>query len=385
MANLKVNFAGVEFKNPLILASAATGHDGEALRIAGEHGIGGVIPKTIGAYGEWVQHPRNGRMYVYRVGGKAVGMMDLELFTTKPIEDWLIRDLQIAKTSGAIMQCSILAVPNPQETAGLAKKLQNTGCVDLFEINVSCPMPAKDVGQNIGTSAEKVTAQVKAVKAVSAHPVLVKLTPNVTNIVDIALAAQSAGADGITIGNSLKGFAGIDIETGRPYQRAYGGYGGPAIKPVIMRMVTELARAINIPISAVGGVSSCQDLVEYIMAGATTVQFASAILWNGYGIIEKIIADLEKWMEKRGYQSFEEIRGCALKYITTTEELAKEDALHAVIDNRKCVACGMCEKVCMYRAISNQEGVYVTIPEKCDGCGMCTQFCSKEAIVLEAR
>ena len=268
MANLSVDFAGVRFRNPLILASAAPGHDGQALRIAGEHGIGGVIPKTIGSFGEWVQHPRNGRMYVYRVGGKPVGMMDLELFTTKPVEDWLERDMACAKAGGAVMQCSILAFPDPSETAELAKKLQTTGLIDLFEINVSCPMPAKDVGQNIGTNAEKVAEQVRAVKAVANCPVVIKLTPNVTDIAAIGRAAQAAGADGITIGNSLKGFAGIDIETGKPYQRAYCGYGGPGVKPVIMRMVTELARALDIPISAAGGVSSYRDLVEYVMAGA---------------------------------------------------------------------------------------------------------------------
>lgn len=383
MANLSVNFAGVQFRNPLILASAAPGHDGEALRIAGAYGIGGVIPKTIGSFGEWVQHPRNGRMYVYRVGGKPVGMMDLELFTTKPIEDWLEHDMAHAKSGGAVLQCSILAFPDPAETAALAEKLQATGQVDLFEINVSCPMPAKDVGQNIGTNAEKVAEQVRAVKAVAKCPVVIKLTPNVTDIVEIGKAAQEAGADGITIGNSLKGFAGIDIETGKPYQRAYCGYGGPGIKPIIMRMVTELARALDIPISAAGGISSYRDLVEYIMAGATTVQFATAVLWNGYEIIEKILGDLNAWMDEKGYQTLDEIRGCALKYITTTEELAREAPLHAVINKDACVACGKCQKVCMYRAISKVGEHYQADASLCDGCGMCTQFCAKNAITLE--
>lgn len=382
MANLSVDFAGVRFRNPLILASAAPGHDGQALRIAGEHGIGGVIPKTIGSFGEWVQHPRNGRMYVYRVGGKPVGMMDLELFTTKPIEDWLERDMACAKAGGAVMQCSILAFPNPSETAELAKKLQTTGMIDLFEINVSCPMPAKDVGQNIGTNAEKVAEQVHAVKAVANCPVVIKLTPNVTDIVAIGRAAQEAGADGITIGNSLKGFAGIDIETGKPYQRVYCGYGGPGVKPVIMRMVTELARALDIPISAAGGVSSYQDLVEYVMAGATTVQSTTAVLWNGYEIIDKILSDLNAWMDEKGYGSLDEFRGCALKYITTTEELAREDPLHAAIDKKLCVGCGKCQKVCMYRAVSKDGEQYRVDAALCDGCGMCTQFCAKQAITL---
>lgn len=147
-------------------------------------------------------------------------------------------------------------------------------------------------------------------------------------------------------------------------------------------MVTELARALDIPISAAGGVSSYQDLVEYVMAGATTVQSTTAVLWNGYEIIDKILSDLNAWMDEKGYGSLDEFRGCALKYITTTEELAREDPLHAAIDKKLCVGCGKCQKVCMYRAVSKGGEQYRVDAALCDGCGMCTQFCAKQAITL---
>lgn len=374
MLNLTVDYCGVTYRNPLILASATPGWCGEGMKKAALMGIGGVVPKTLGPIGDWVDHPRNGRMRVYRVNQTPVGMMDLELFTTKNKDEWIDRDLALAKEGGAVMHISILAMPDPNDTAGFAKEIEETGMADLLEINVSCPMPADSVGMHIGKNPELVYKQVKSVKSVTNIPVTIKLTPMVTDIVEIAQAARDAGADGISIGNSLRGFAGVDIETGKPYQRAFCGYGGPAVKPVIMAMIAEVASRIDIPISAIGGVSSYKDVVEYIMCGATTVQLATAVLWNGYEIIAKIVKDLEEWMNLKGYQSFEEIRGIALPYLTTTEKLAKEPFQTARIDNSKCINCGRCQKVCMYEAISMGKNGYGVNQTKCDGCGLCTQF-----------
>lgn len=383
MSHLKVDYCGVTYRNPLILASATPGWCGDGMKKAALMGIGGVVPKTLGPIGDWVDHPRNGRMKVYRVNQTPVGMMDLELFTTKSKNEWINKDLALAKEGGAVMHISILAMPDPNDTAGFAKEIEETGMADLLEINVSCPMPADSVGMHIGKNPELVYKQVKAVKSVTNIPVTIKLTPMVTDIVEIAQAAKDAGADGISIGNSLRGFAGVDIETGKPYQRAFCGYGGPAVKPVIMAMIAEVASKIDIPISAIGGVSSYKDVVEYIMCGATTVQLATAVLWNGYEIIAKIVKDLEVWMNLKGYQSFEEIRGIALPYLTTTEKLAKEPFQTAHIDNSKCVNCGRCQKVCMYEAISMGKNGHEVNQAKCDGCGLCTQFCPKEAIALQ--
>lgn len=383
MTDMRVNYCGVTYRNPLILASATPGWCGEGMKKAALMGIGGVVPKTLGPVGDWVDHPRNGRMRVYRVNQTPVGMMDLELFTTKSKEEWIDRDLVLAKEGGAVMHISILAMPDPNATARFAREIEATGMADLLEINVSCPMPADSVGMHIGKNPELVYQQVKAVKNVTNIPVTIKLTPMVTDIIEIAQAAKDAGADGISIGNSLRGFAGVDIDTGKPYQRAYCGYGGPAVKPVIMAMIAEVASKIDIPISAIGGVSSYKDVVEYIMCGATTVQLATAVLWNGYEIISKIVKDLENWMNSKGYHSFEEIRGIALPHITTTEQLAKEPFLAAKIDPDTCVNCGRCQKVCMYEAISMNGKACEVNKDKCDGCGLCTQFCPKEAINLQ--
>ena len=300
MADLSVNYCGVRYKNPLILASATPGSDGEGMRLR-VAGFGGVIPKTIGPKQDWAAHPRNGRIFLHKYNNRPIGMVNLELFTTKTREEWVTKDLEIAKQAGAVMHVSLLAMPDPEDTARLVEELQSTGMVDIFELNVSCPMPASTVGMHIGKSPERTYAQVKAGKGASKLPFTVKMTPNVSDLVEIAQAAKEAGADGITISNSVRSFAGVDIETGRPYLNAYGGYTGPAIRPIIMRHVSEVASNVDIPISAVGGITSFREVIEYIMLGATTVQICSAVMWNGYDIVRKILKDLDDWMDNHGY------------------------------------------------------------------------------------
>lgn len=382
MANLEVNYCGVKYRNPLVLASATPGWDGEAMKTAALAGIGGVIPKTIGPQQDWSAHPCNGRFHLHRYNNKPIGQINLELFTTMKRSEWVNRELKIAREGGAVVQCSILAMPEPEETAKLVEEIQATGMADILELNVSCPMPASTVGMHIGKSAERTFKQVKAGKSAAKIPFTVKMTPNVTDMVEIATAAKEAGADGLTISNSIRSFAGVDIDTGKPLLRAYGGYTGPAIKPIIMRHLTEVARNVDIPISAVGGVNSYKEVIEYIMCGATTVQLCTAIMWNGYDVITKIVSDLDRWMDEKGYKSFDEIRGICLDEITTVEELAKMPALHANIDRNKCTNCGLCERVCMYRAISEDDGARAVNTSMCDGCGACQQHCPFGAATL---
>ena len=383
MASLAVTYCGVTYRNPLVLDSDSPGWDGEGMRLAAEAGAGGVIPKTIGPQREWAAHPRNGRFFMHRYQNRPLGQVNLELFTTMTRDAWTSRELAIAKQGGAVMHISILAMPAPEETARLVEEIQSTGMADLLELNVSCPMPASTVGMHIGKSVELTYAQVKAAKQAAKIPLTVKLTPNVTDMVEIAQAAKEAGADGLTIGNGIRSFAGVNIETRKPHLCAYGGYTGPAVKPIMMRHLSEVAQNVDIPISAVGGVNNYADVIEYIMLGATTVQVCTAVIWNGYEIITQIINDLHDWMDRKGYESFDQIRGIALKEITTVEEVAMRPARHAVINRERCTNCGLCQKVCMYRAMSEKWGARWADPKQCDGCGVCQQMCPSKAIVLE--
>lgn len=386
MADLSVNFGGLKLSNPIILASATPGWDGEHLARAGENGAGAVIPKTIGPPQEWAQHPRCGRLRLIRAGGRPFGMVNLELFTTKSKEEWINGGLLRARRGGAKVIASILAMPDPDETGVLAREVEATGAADMLELNVSCPMPAATVGMHIGKNPSLTARQVRAVKAASSLPLTIKLTPNVSDLIDVAGAAVGAGANAISISNSIRSFAGVDVETGRPYLPAFGGYTGPAIKPVIQRLIIEVLKSgIKVPVSAVGGVTTWQDAVEYLMIGATAVQVATVVMWEGYGRLGKIVRGIEEFMERKGYRSIEDFRGMTLPHVTTVEQYAKLPPKFAEVDAALCNGCGICERVCSYDAIvcPDKKAVAVPFQDKCDGCGLCAEWCPKGAIILK--
>jgi dihydropyrimidine dehydrogenase (NAD+) subunit PreA len=383
MADLKVTFAGLELKNPLMLASATPGWDGQRLKCAGQAGFGAVISKTISPRDAWLEHPRNGRMVLYRVGNRPVGMINMELFTTQPKDEWFEKEFSIAKEGGAKICASILAMPDPEITAEIVEEVQETGLVDFFEMNVSCPMPSKGVGMHIGKNAKTLYEQIKAVKSVAKIPVMAKFTPGVSDIVETANAAVEGGVDAIAISNTVRSFAGVDVETGRPVLRSFGGYSGPAIKPITMALLAETARSVDIPISAVGGVSSWQDVVEYIMLGATTVQLATSVMWKGWGIVQEILDGLAAYMDEKGYKSIEDFRGKALPYISTVEELCREPALKAEVNQELCINCGKCHRACFYDGVKWDEDHTWIDQDNCDGCGLCAQWCPQKAISLK--
>lgn len=384
MANLNVTFCGVPFSNPVVLGSATPSWDGEGMKIAGLAGAAGVVPKTIGPVQSWAAHPRNGRLHIYRVAGHPVGMINIELFTTMTREQWISKELRIAKEGGARIIASVLAMPDPGETADLVAEIEETGLVDVLELNVSCPMPNTTVGMHIGKDARLAARQVAAARKAAKAPLCVKLTPNVSDMPPIAMACRDAGVDGIVISNSIRSFAGVDIDTGRPRLRAYGGYTGPAIKPIIQRHLSETARALpGFPIMALGGVMTPEDIVEYIMLGATLVQTATAVMWHGYDVIPRLIKGLGEWMESKGVQSLDEIRGIALPHIERIEVLATMKPLFARVDGHACTRCGICRQVCFYRAVEINERTATVARDRCDGCGLCAEFCAASAIRLE--
>jgi dihydropyrimidine dehydrogenase (NAD+) subunit PreA len=249
-------------------------------------------------------------------------------------------------------------------------------------------MPAGEdkVGFQMGNDPEICYRQVQAVKKAVSLPVGIKLTPTTHNMVPIAQACEKAGADFLSIANSVRSFAGVDIRTGLPKLCAYGGYSGPAIKPITQRHVSEVAKSVRIPISAVGGVSTWEDVIEYMMIGATTVQICTSIMWHGYDYFQNIIQGLSNYMEQEGLNSFEPISGKALPHIVAIEELAKKPPLTIQVDSTSCInltkgGCELCGKSCFYGAIQFNPNLKLS-PENCDGCGLCVELCPAGALKL---
>ena len=384
MVDLSVNFAGVKFKNPLVMASMVFGWSGEALKKAGLAGASGVVCKSIGSPAETFEHPRCGRMVLYRHNGIPIGMQNNEIFSTTNVDEWIARELKIAAEGGARQVVSIVANPKASDTADMARKVARTGLVDIFELNVSCPMPAAGVGMNIGKVPELSAEQVRAVKnACPDIPLMPKMTPNVSDIAAVAKACEEAGADAIAATNSVQALVGVDVETGIPLLPAFGGYSGPVVHPIMLRCVAQIAQAVKIPIAGIGGVSNWKQAVEMMMVGATMVQVGTAIIWNGYRVVPEIVKGIESFMERKGYQSPHEFIGMALKHLTTTEEMAMRPPKVSEVDLDSCIACGVCAKVCGYDAIEIQEDRKPKfLVDKCDGCGLCAQFCPTSMITL---
>jgi dihydropyrimidine dehydrogenase (NAD+) subunit PreA len=388
MGNLEVEFAGVRFRNPLILASATPGWDGERSNQAWRAGAGGVVPKSFAPPVKWTQHPRCGRMKLIKHGKNRIGMVNIELYTTMALQDWLDNELDKAYEGNNSIIASVVAHPDPEDTGKNARIIEDTGKVVMFEINVSCPMPAGEdkVGFQMGNDPETCYRQVAAVKKAVSLPVGIKLTPTSHNMVPMAQAAEQAGADYLTIANSVRSFAGVDIDTGLPRLAAYGGYSGPAIKPITQRHVSEVAKVVNIPIAAVGGISTWEDVIEYMMLGATIIQVCTSIMWHGYGHFQKILKGLSEYMERKGLDSLEGIRGKALPHIVTIEELAKKPPMVTQVDPEICInltkgGCERCGKVCFYGAIEFAPKLAL-YGENCDGCGLCTEICPVGALKL---
>jgi len=379
MANLQVQLGDLLLQNPVMLGSATPTWDGEHSKKGYESGASAVVPKTICLGEDHYTHPQNGRFVVLKNGGKPFGMINVEIFTTLPESAWLKKELYEAKKNGAKIIASTLAMESPEDTAQLIRNVESTGLVDAFELNNSCPM---HISMNDFNIVPMTVEQTSAARKATNLPLLVKFPSTVTSLTDALKASEACGADGVVISNSARGFAGLDIHTATPYFGTMGGYSGAAIKPLIQPMIIDAAKAINIPIVAVGGINRWEDIVEYIMLGATAVQVVSTVMWQGYGCINSMVDKMSKFMDEHGYTNITEMRGIALPKIGSYDSILHQPAMAAEMDPALCTGCGKCVNTCFYDAISIENKKAIVNRDKCDGCGLCVQLCPFQAAQL---
>ena len=302
MVNTKVNLCGIELDNPVIPASGTFGFGYEFAELYDINCLGTFSFKGT------TKDPRFGNP-TPRIAECERGMINAVGLQNPGVEKVVSEELpKLAKCFSKPVMANVSGF-SLDEYAYTCEKLDKEEQVGWLEVNISCPN-VHGGGMSFGTSPEAAAEVTKAVKAVTAKPVIIKLSPNVTDIVSIAKACEEAGADGVSLINTLLGMR-IDLKTGKPViANKMGGFSGAAIKPVGVRMVYQVSQAVKIPVIGMGGVETAEDVIEYIMAGATAVEVGAANLINPY-VCKEIVEELPAVMAKYGIKNLNDIKGCA--------------------------------------------------------------------------
>jgi dihydropyrimidine dehydrogenase (NAD+) subunit PreA len=394
--SLKTTAGPLQLKNPFLLASGPPTATGEQIRHAFRLGWAGAVTKTITPDTMEISDV-SPRFTAWKdEEGGLLGFENIELLSKKDLQYW---EREIGRTRREfpdhVLIASIMASPDPADWQELAGTVQDAGA-DAIELNVSCPhgMPERGAGSAMGQHPDLVAGVTRAVRRVAKVPLIVKLTPNVTDILPVAQAAVENGADILAAINTVQCLMGIDLDTLEPRPSVggagtYGGYSGPAVKPIGLRVVSQIARESDVPVMGIGGISRWQDAAEYIAAGASAVQVCTAVMWEGAGIIREMNAGLSAYLAQKHFNGPGDLRGRALSRIGTHESLSRDEKWYATAGfPERCTACGHCVVTCRdggYAAIAIDDRHVVIDAVRCDGCSLCSLVCPGGAIVMQRR
>jgi len=393
MVDLSVEIAGVTFRNPIIAASATPTKDAKSMKKAVDAGFGGVVAKSLfgnsASFGRKYPRPR----FMLHGWKDYPGYPEekTRYFTLRSLEDSsrfsydeYSEDINKAKRligeKGVVIPS--IAGSSPEEWEELCAVINGTEA-EMCELNVSCPFAA-DTGLKMGAGAVDVAPEIVGIaKKNLAIPFSAKLSPQVPGLASIAKKTEASGADALTIQARLSGIM-IDIETAELMGwGSVGGYGGPYLVGYGLKGVSDVASNVSIPISAVLGVWGWEDIVRYIMVGATTVQSATAVMLRGYGVVRKWLREMTAWMEKKGYESVQDFKGVALRNIVSTREVVREaEGMSVGVDGELCIGCGECQISCFYDAVAMKNRKAQINKEKCVVCGLCVEKCPTDAVHL---
>ena len=391
MADLSCEIAGVKSPNPFWLASAPpTDKEYNVVR-AFKAGWGGVVWKTLGEDPPIVNTTsRYGAMGFN--GARMAGFNNIELITDRPLEVNLREIKQVKRDWPDRAMVVSLMVPCEEENwRAILARVEETDA-DAVELNFGCPhgMSERGMGAAVGQVPEYIEMVTRWCKSHTRMPVFVKLTPNVTNILAPARAAKAGGADAVSLINTINSIMSIDLDQMAPTptvngKGSHGGYCGPAVKPIAMHMVGEIARdpdCARLPISAIGGISTWRDAAEFITLNAGSVQVCTAAMHRGFKIVDDMIDGLSNWMDDKGYKGLDDFRGAAVPNVTDWQYLDINYELIAKIDQDLCIKCGLCHIACedtSHQAIAklraDGERRYEVIDKECVGCNLCMHVC----------
>ena len=393
MADLSCTIAGISSPNPFWLASAPPTDKQFNVERAFEAGWGGVVWKTLGEDGPPIVNVSSRYGSVDFEGHRMMGLNNIELITDRPLQINLDEITAVKKAwPDRALVVSLMVPCNEKAWQDILKKVEQTGC-DGVELNFGCPhgMSERGMGAAVGQVPEYIEEVTSWCKTHTDLPVFVKLTPNISNIRHPARAAMRGGADAVSLINTINSIVSVDLDIMAPTptvagKGVHGGYCGPAVKPIALSMVSEIARdpeTLGLPISGIGGVGGWRDAAEFIALGCGSVQVCTAVMRYGFRIIDDMLDGLNNWMDEKGYERLEDFRGAAIPNVTDWQYLDLNYKTIASIDQDKCVECGLCHIACedtSHQAISahkddNGKRVYTIIDEECVGCNLCELIC----------
>lgn len=392
MADLSINFQGIKSPNPFWLASAPPTDKAYNVVRAFEAGWGGVVWKTLGEEGPPVVNV-NGPRYgaIYGADRRLLGLNNIELITDRSLEINLQEIKQVKRDwPDRALVVSIMVPCEEDAWKKILPLVEDTGA-DGIELNFGCPhgMSERGMGASVGQVPEYIEMVTRWCKETTNMPVLVKLTPNISDIRYPARAAKNGGADAVALINTISSIISVDLDNFAPHptidgKGSHGGYCGPAVKPIALNMVAEIARdeeTRDLAMSGIGGITDWRDAAEFIALGCGSVQVCTAAMTYGFKIVEEMIDGLSNWMDEKGYDNISDFQGKAVPNVTDWQYLNLNYVTKAKIDQDLCIKCGRCHIVCedtshqaITQLIDGARGFEV-IDEECVGCNLCVSVC----------
>ncbi|MFS4583051.1 NAD-dependent dihydropyrimidine dehydrogenase subunit PreA [Phaeobacter sp. C3_T13_0] len=396
MADLTADFLGIKSPNPFWLASAPPTDKEYNVRRAFEAGWGGVVWKTLGSEGPPVVNV-NGPRYgaIWGADRRLLGLNNIELITDRPLEVNLEEIARVKKDYPDRAIIVSLMVPcEEQAWKDILPRVEATGA-DGIELNFGCPhgMAERGMGSAVGQVPEYIQMVTAWCKKYYSKPVIVKLTPNITDIRQPARAAKAGGADAVSLINTINSIVSVDLDAMAPEpmigdKGTHGGYCGPAVKPIALNMVAEIARCPQthgLPISAIGGVTTWRDAAEFMTMGAGNVQVCTAAMTYGFNVVKEMISGLNQWMDDKGYAELDDFVGKAVPNVTDWQYLDLNYVAKAKINQDDCIKCGRCFAACedtSHQAIAmSADRVFTVKDDECVACNLCVNVCPVEGCI----
>jgi dihydropyrimidine dehydrogenase (NAD+) subunit PreA len=420
--DLSISFCGVGAPNPFWLASGPPTNSAYQVRRAFEAGWGGAVWKTISH--EPIINVSSRYGAVDYDGRKVAGLNNIELISDRTLDENLAEIRQIKREfPGHALFVSLMVESQREAWDDIIKRVEDAGA-DGIEPNFGCPhgMSERGMGSAVGQVPEYTEMITGWCKEAATVPVMVKLTPNITDIRSVGRAAKNGGADAISLINTINSIIGVDLDTLAPKPQVagrgtHGGYCGPAVKPIALHMVSSIAGdgQIGLPISGIGGIQAWQDAVEFMLLGAGSVQVCTAVMHYGFRIVEQMIGGMTNWMREKGFSTPADFIGKSVPGIKEWSDLDLGYKVVAEIDQAKCIHCGLCYVACedgCHQSIkwdkvpegefieqSGQQptksgdqyvlvgggdgyvGVFTVDQDTCVGCNMCSLVCPVDGCI----